>query len=108
MATLKRKKSLAKKAEENTTIVKKSSGEVETLKAGTPLDHANKHDPKSGMIVGMSKGVTKNMDNYESLRVDVWVSDSVNKGETHDEALNRIESAIDNALEQAIFNTIGF
>lgn len=107
MATLKRNKGLAKKAEENTTIQKKSGGEVETIKSGTPLDHSNKHDPKSGPIIGMSKGVTKNMDNYESLRVDVWLSDSVQPNETTEQALIRIEAFIDKALETAIYNTIG-
>ena len=107
MPALKRNKGLAKKAEENTTIQKKSDGEVETIKSGTPLDHSNKHDPKSGPIVGMSKGVTKNMDNYESLRVDVWLSDSVQYNETVEQALTRIEAFIDKALETAIYNTIG-
>ena len=107
MPTLKRNKGLAKKAEENTTIQKKSGGEVETIKSGTPLDHSNKHDPESGPIVGMSKGVTKNMDNYESLRVDVWLSDSVQYNETVEQALTRIEAFIDKALETAIYNTIG-
>lgn len=106
MAILK-SKNLAKKAEENTTIQKKSSGEVETIKNGTPLDHTNKHNPKSGTIIGMSKGVTKNMDNYESLRVDVWLSDTIQPNETPEQALTRIEAFIDEALESAIYNTIG-
>lgn len=107
MATLKSKKRLAKKAEENTTITKKTVDGTENIKRGVPLDHSNKHDPKSGMIIGMSKGVTKNMDNYESLRVDIWLSDSVQEGETQKEALERIESFVDTALEEAVFNTIG-
>lgn len=107
MATLKRKKDLAKKAEENTTIQKKTSGEVETLKSGTPLDHSNKHFSSPLPVVGMSKGVTKNMDNYESLRVDVWLSDTVQPEETPEQAVTRIEAFIDKALESAIFNTVG-
>lgn len=107
MATLKKKKTLADKAKENTTVVKKSSGNEETLTKGIPLDHTSKHNPKSPCIIGMSKGVTKNMDNYESLRVDVWLSDSVQEGETKKEALERIESFVDTALEEAVFNTIG-
>ena len=46
MATLKRKKGLAKKAEENTTITKKTVDGTEDIKKGVPLDHSNKHDPK--------------------------------------------------------------
>lgn len=107
MATLKSKKSLARKAEENTTVKKKSSGSEEVIKAGTPLEHSFKHDPKSKPMVGMSKGVTKNMDNYESLRVDVWLSDYVQDGETPEKAIERIENFIDTALEQAVFNTVG-
>lgn len=102
------KSSLKKKAESNTNITKKVSGVEETVKAGTPLDHTLKHDPKtSNTVVGMSKGITKNMDNYESLRVDVWLSDTVSENETKEEAIERIEAFIDEALEQAIKNTIG-
>lgn len=107
MTALKRKKDLAKKAEENTTIQKKTSGEVETLKSGTPLDHSSKHFSSPLPVVGMSKGVTKNMDNYESLRVDVWLSDSVQTNESAEQAMTRIEAFIDKALETAIYNTIG-
>lgn len=107
MTTLKRNKDLAKKAEENTTIQKKTSGEAETLKSGTPLDHSDKHFSSPLPVVGMSKGVTKNMDNYESLRVDVWLSDSVQTNESAEQAMTRIEAFIDKALETAIYNTIG-
>lgn len=107
MATLKRNKGLAKKAEENTTIQKKSGGEVETIKNGVPLDHSMKHDPKQGAIVGISKGVTKNMDNYESFRADVWLSDTVQPDETAEQALMRIEAFVDKSLETAVYNTIG-
>lgn len=107
MATLKRRKGLAEKAADNTSIQRKSGGEVETIKSGTPLDHSNKHDPKSSPVIGMSKGVTKNMDNYESLRVDVWLSDTVQENETKEQALTRIEAFIDKALENAIYNTVG-
>lgn len=107
MATLKRTKKLAKKAEENTTVSKKTSEGTNVVKQGTPLDHAVKHNPKSAPIIGMSKGVTKNMDNYESLRVDVWLSDTVQEGETLEQASQRIEAFIDHALEQAIYNSIG-
>lgn len=97
---------LKKKAKENTTVTKKSSGVEETIKKGTPLDHALKHDPKVRTTIGMSKGVTKNMDNYESLRVDVWLSDEIRENETPEEAITRIESFIDKALEDAVVNSI--
>lgn len=108
MATLKHKKRpLSKTAEENLTITKKTSEGTKTLKQGVPCEHSQKHDPKSGAIVGMSKGVTKNMDNYESFRADVWLSDTVKDGETLEEAVARIEAFIDSTLEQAVINSIG-
>lgn len=108
MADLKRKK-LAKKAESNTTISRKSGrDEPEIVKEGTPLDHSSKHNLHSNAtVVGMNKGITKNMDNYESLRVDVWLSDAVQEGETVEEAFNRVESILDETLEKAVSNTIG-
>ncbi len=107
MADLKRKK-LAKKAEDNTTISKKvGREEPEVIKKGTPMDHSNKHNIQTtSTTVGMNKGVTKNMDNYESLRVDVWLSDTVNDNESVEEAFNRIEAIIDETLEKAVINTI--
>ena len=105
MATIKNSK-LAKMAKENVSIQKKTSSGVEHIKEGTPLDHSNKHNLRTTPTVGMSKGVTKNMDNYESLRVDVWVSDVVQPDESMEEAIVRIESIVDNALEEAISNCI--
>lgn len=105
MAVLKSKQ-LANKVKENTTVKKKVSDKEEVIHKGVPLDHIHKHEPKSGCIIGMSKGVTKNMDNYESLRVDVWLSDEIQEGETYKDAMNRIESFVDEALETAIMNCI--
>lgn len=108
MADLKRKKLLAK-AEKNTGITLKDnkSGTEDVLKKGAPLDQTTKHDPKSSPIcVGMSKGVTKNMDNYESLRVDVWLSDTPNEGESIADCFTRVEAIIDETLEKAVLNTI--
>lgn len=99
---------LKKKAKANTAITKRSQGVEETIQKGTPLDHAVKHCiDKTHRVVGMSKGVTKNMDNYESLRVDVWLSDEVAPDETPEEAVQRIESFIDKALEEAVYSTMG-
>ena len=85
MATLKnaRKNQQMKEAKRNTTISKKVGSDAPTtVKAGTPLDHVAKHTPLSGVKFGMSKGVTKNMGDYESLRVDAWLTDEVQPGET--------------------------
>lgn len=94
-------------AKKNTTIVKKSSGEETVIKAGTPNDHVVKQDRLGVVKIGMSKGVTKNMDNYESLRVDVWLSDEVQPGEDIYEAYSRVEEVINEVLEESVFSTIG-
>lgn len=108
MAVLKsKKKKLSDKAEKNTTIVRKiGNAEPFENKEGNPLDKTVKTSPHSCAVVGMSKGVTKNMGDFESLRVDVWLSDSVNEGETPEEAMQRVESFLDEALEKAVSNVI--
>lgn len=94
-------------ARKNTTVVKKSSGSETVIKAGTPNDHSVKQGRIDSVKFGMSKGVTKNMDNYESLRVDVWLSDEVQPGETIHEAYSRVEQVINEVLEESVFSTIG-
>lgn len=98
MAALKSTKTLKQKAEENTTVTKKVAREApETVKKGVPLDHAEKHRPQDSDIpgvspkkVGISMGCTLNMDNYESMRVDVWLTDEVKPDETYKDALDRV------------------
>ena len=95
-------------ARKNTTITKKVGREEPTvIKAGTPLDHSVKHNSYEGTKFGMSKGVTKNMDNYESLRVDVWLTSEVLEGESIREAYTRVEEIIDEVLEEAVLSTAG-
>jgi hypothetical protein len=93
----------------NTTIQKGSHRKgFETVKSGTPLDHTVKHNPAdlTGVKFGMSKGITKNMDNYESLRVDVWLTSETREGETEKEAFARVEALIDEVLEESVLATI--
>ena len=68
-----KKVALKKRAEENTTVIKKDSitKEEKAVKLGSPLDHALK---KVDGYIGMSQGVTVNMGDYESFRVDCWLS----------------------------------
>lgn len=95
-------------ARKNTTITKKVGREEPTvIKSGTPLDHSMKHGSYEGTKFGMSKGVTKNMDNYESLRVDVWLTSEVFEGESIREAYTRVEEIIDEVLEEAVLSTAG-
>lgn len=101
-------------ARENTTISKGNHRNgFDTVKAGKPLDHEEKQktakskdDIFVGQTFGISKGVTKNMDNYESLRVDCWLSDVVQEGETVQEAFARVEAIIDEVLEESVLATI--
>lgn len=106
---------LQAQARENTTISRGNNrGGYSTIKKGKPLDHEvkqstakGKSDLYVGQTFGMSKGITKNMDNYESLRVDCWLSDVVREGETVQDAFARVESIIDEALEESVLATIG-
>lgn len=105
MAEVKRRK-LAKKAEDNTTISKKSGKESpKTLKEGKPLDHTDRHFPPN-TVVGINKGITKNMGDFESLRVDCWLSDTLSEGESIEEAFNRVNSIVDDTLEKAVLKYI--
>lgn len=99
---------LKQKAEANTTVTKKVGRDAPTVvKQGVPLDHTTKHNPYENAQFGMSKGVTKNMENYESLRVDVWLTSEVLPGESIKEAYVRVEQIIDEVLEEAVLSTAG-
>ena len=79
----------------------------ESVKEGVPLDHAPKHGvPIQARSVGMNKGITRNMGDFESLRVDVWLTDFVADDETPQEALARVEEIIDETLEEAVLSMI--
>lgn len=101
----------------NTTIQRGTSRNgYETFKKGRPLDHEVKQttaknkttvDSFVGQTFGISKGCTKNMENYESLRVDCWLSDTVREGETVKEAFARVEAIIDEVLEESVLATVG-
>ncbi len=89
------RQALKKQAEENTTVVKKSSGIEETIKSGTPNDHSNKHKAN---VVGLAKGITKNMENYESFRADCWLSVQVEEGTDINKVLDELSDIIDDRL----------
>ena len=105
MATLQNKslkKSLSKKAEENTTVTKGTANNKATLKEGKPNDHSRKHLDSSVPVVGVSVGTTLNMGDYESLRVDVWLTDSVQENETVKQAYERVVSIVDETLQEVV------
>lgn len=95
-----KKKSLKEIASENTQVTKGTSNNQEVLKEGTPNDHSIKH--LSTKIVGASVGITKNMDNYESLRVDCWLTDTVKENETVEQAYERILGIIDKTMQDTV------
>ena len=108
MATLKNvRKQQTEEARRNTTITKRVGRDAPTtVRAGVPVDHSTKHNPYEGTKFGMSKGVTKNMGDFESLRVDVWLTDEVHPGETLKEACARVEEILDEVLEESVLSTV--
>lgn len=100
---LQKRSKLEVRAKENTSI----SRNKEEVKAGTPLDRATQHNiPFPSRTVGIAKGVTKNMGDFESYRVDVWLTDYVHDDETVEEAYSRVESIVDKTLEDAVFSVV--
>lgn len=95
------KKTLNQKAEENSRVTKGTSKNQTVLKEGIPNDHSVKH-LNGAPVVGVSIGSTMNMDNYESLRVDVWLTDAVHPNETFDQAYSRIVSIADKTLQTIV------
>lgn len=99
------KQSALKHAAKSNVTIKRND---EVVKEGTPLDHSAKHGiPNvSPRVVGMNKGITRNMGDYESLRVDVWLSDEIQDGETAQDAFNRVEEIVDEVLEEAVLSMV--
>lgn len=104
MANLKNKalkKSLSEQAQENATVTKGTSKNQTTLKEGKPNDHSRKHLDNTP-TVGVSIGTTLNMGDYESLRVDVWLTDTVSPKETVEQAYARVVQTVDNTLQEIV------
>lgn len=95
------KKNLVSKATENARVTKGTKNNQEVLKEGIPNDHHRKQ-MANVTTVGANIGITKNMDNYESLRIDVWLSDSVGEKETVEEAYERVVGVIDKVLQNTL------
>ena len=96
------KKSLTEQAKENTTVTKGSSKNQRVLREGRPNEHSRKHLDGAVPVVGVSIGTTLNMGDYESLRVDVWLSDTVKEDETVEQAYERILGVIDSTLKSTV------
>ena len=96
------KKSLTEQAKENTTVTKGSSKNQRVLKEGRPNEHSRKHLDGVVPVVGVSIGTTLNMGDYESLRVDVWLTDTVSENETTEQAYNRVVKVVDSTLNDIV------
>jgi len=95
---------LKKRAMENTSVsLKRGRDEPEVLKEGTPLDHTLKQNNEvkrmEQRVVGLNIGCTINMQNFESLRIDCWLSDTVKQGEGIGDAYERIGEIVREQLE---------
>ena len=96
------KKSLSQQAEENSTVTRGTSKNQKVLKEGVPNDHSRKHLNDEFPTVGVSIGTTLNMGDYESLRVDVWLSDKVSDTETLEQAYARVVQSVDSTLQEIV------
>lgn len=86
---------LKEQAVNNTTIVKTKVNEEPVVeKEGLPLEHAPKHKVTNNVTnpktVGVNVGSTINMGDYQSLRIDCWLTDEVQDNENHLQSLARI------------------
>ena len=95
------KKKLSQTAKENATITKGTSKEPVTIKAGIPNEHSKKHLTEAP-VVGASIGTTLNMGDFQSLRVDVWLTDNVQSNETVEQAYGRVVATIDKTLQDIV------
>lgn len=104
---------LKDKAKENTTVVHRKDRNEVVTKQGNPKDHAPRHNMNQGKpshnprTAGISVGVTKNMGDYESLRIDCWLTDELLEGETQREALVRLGDIVQEQVEYEVDRVIG-
>ena len=96
-----KKKSLKEIASENAQVTKGTSKNQEVLKEGIPNDHSVKH-LTNDRVVGVSLGITRNMGDYQSLRVDCWLTDTVEDNETVEQAYERIIGQVDKVLQDTV------
>lgn len=94
MARIIRKKdtTLQKQVEANTTVTKTVSKQAEPVKEGQPLEHSSMHNinKHNSRTVGVNVGSTINMGDFQSLRIDCWLTDTLLENETHTEGLQRL------------------
>lgn len=106
MAALKSKalkSALVSTAKKNAVVsVGTNKNGIVELKKGVPNEHSRKHLDGDIPVVGVSVGITKNMDNYESLRADVWLTDKVQDDESVQEAYSRVSRVVSEVLQEIV------
>lgn len=97
-------KDLVDKAKENTRVVVKegSKAEEKVIKEGNIENKIENKRDLDSTIVGLSKGITKNMGNYQTLRIDCWLATPVEKGKTVGETLENISEILDTVLADEV------
>ena len=98
-----KKQQLNKTARKNVNVTRTNKdGSVDTLKNGSTADCTVKHPvPTSGGTVGVALGITKNMGDFESLRVDTWASLPCEK-EDFEETFDELREIVGKALEETV------
>lgn len=82
---------LKKRAKDSVSVVKNK----EVQKSGVVASLSEKiADKKEARVVGVSKGATVNMGDYESLRIDIWLSDYIQEDETPQQAFGRVSAIV--------------
>ena len=105
---IKKAKKLEEKAAENLNaeVRNGSTKDVTNIKKGNVVDPSQKHkdciETQKGTRVGFNLGTTLNMENYESLRADVWISDEVQSGETIEDAIHRLKNICEEQLNSFV------
>lgn len=87
-------KKVSKKLDKNTTIKKKVGREPEeVIQEGAELPRkVNK--PFSNNTVGLNIGVTINLGDFQSLRIDCWASEDVKEGQDKQAVLLELTSMV--------------
>lgn len=92
---------LKERVKKSAHVSKGTNKNQNILKEGIPNDHSNKHFSEVP-TVGLAIGTTLNMGDYESLRVDTWISDRVTDNETFEQAYKRLTVEAQKALMELI------
>ena len=100
------KKALRSKARESVEATfKNGNGDIKSLSVGSHPSNLEKHGSSKHQSFGISVGATLNMGDYQSLRVDVWLSDEVQEGETRPEAFERVNEILQAELKRVVETT---